>query len=287
MNVARFVAMCMLLGLSSSRVQSQAPTLTFGSPLVRDIGPAELHEYPVQAGVGDLVSGTFALRGVAGTLAVLDPAGVTIKTFELSEPQPSQERLVGFLAPAAGTFRIRIQESGATRGSYTLRVDRAAASTRMRDVQARPRDVYPSERIKRLARDIQQGQPEALKRFWQEAARESPFFERLENSEEDVLATFLWRETYDIENVLLLWPPTTQGRADEYYLSHLAGTDVWYKTIRVRRGSRFTYAFSPNDGRRIGYSHPDRPAESSTLSRGTRPLDCEREIHSGIARRAG
>lgn len=35
-------------------------------------------------------------------------------------------------------------------------------------------------------------------------------------------------------------------RADDYYMSRLPGTDVWHKTIQLRRGSRFQYWLSPN-----------------------------------------
>jgi enterochelin esterase family protein len=247
MKAARTACVAILVGLSSGLVHGQAPTFAFGSPLTRDLAALDLHEYAVPANVGDLVSGTLSLQGVTATLAVLSPTNATVKTFVASEPQPSQKVTVGFLAPTSGTFRIQIRASGTTRGSYTLVLDRTEASSRLRGVQANARDIYPSERVKRLAHEVKEGPAGAVERFWQDAARNAPFVEPVANSEDDVLVTFLWKETFDLQNVLLLWPPTTQGRAEEYYLSHLAGTDVWYKTIRVRRGSRFTYALSPND----------------------------------------
>jgi enterochelin esterase-like enzyme len=87
----------------------------------------------------------------------------------------------------------------------------------------------------------------AVDRFWEDATRNSPWVEPIKDSDDDVLVTFLWKEVSDTQNVLLLWPVTATGRAEEYYLSHLDGTDVWYKTLRLRRGSTFTYTLSPND----------------------------------------
>jgi len=153
----------------------------------------------------------------------------------------------GFVAPTSGTYRIRVIASGTAKGSYVLRMDRVVASDRMRHVQSQPRETYPSERIKQLAGEVKDGQVGAVDRFWQRATGNSPLVEPLKDSEDDVLVTFLWKEAYDTQNVLLLWPATAAGRAEEYYLSHLAGTDVWYKTLRVRHGSRFTYTLSPND----------------------------------------
>ena len=65
--------------------------------------------------------------------------------------------------------------------------------------------------------------------------------EEIAGNDRDADVTFLWRETYDTRNVLLWWP------AYEDYMSRLSGTDVWYKTVRLRRGTRIAYVISPND----------------------------------------
>lgn len=247
MKVTRIVCIPILFGLVGNALHGQDAVLAIGSPVARDIAPGESHDYTVSASVGDLVSGLFTLRGVAGSLEVRDPTNTRIKTFVAYEPQPTQEQPVGFLASKPGTYQIRVKASGTVKGSYVLRIERAEASSRMRGVQAQPREVYASERVRQLAREIRERQADAVDRFWREVTGIAPLVEPLKDSNDDVLVTFLWKEAYDTQNVLLLWPPTTQGRADEYFMSHLDGTDVWYKTIRVRRGSRFSYTLSPND----------------------------------------
>jgi enterochelin esterase family protein len=61
-------------------------------------------------------------------------------------------------------------------------------------------------------------------------------------NDREVDVTFLWREIYDTRNVQIIWCP----RASDCYMSRLPGTDVWYKTIRLSRGSRIVYLISPN-----------------------------------------
>jgi hypothetical protein len=104
-----------------------------------------------------------------------------------------------------------------------------------------------------LARNVQTGHADAVSRFWSDGvARGGPIVEPMPQaspgSNVDLLVTFLWRETYETHNVLLLWPPAVYSARD-FYMTRLPGTDVWYKTIRVRRGSRFSFQLSPNDAR--------------------------------------
>ncbi len=235
-----------LVALSASSALGQDRALTLGAAVSGDIGPGESHTFTVRADVGDVVSGVFTLKTVAGKLSVIDAQNITVRTFVAADPAPSQDLRVGFLARASGMYRIRITMSGTAPGSYLLRMDRAAAADRSRDLDVKPRELYSSDRIKQLTKEVSAGSSEAVARFWRDVP-ETPLVERVTDTEEDLLVTFLWKETFPTANVLLRWPPTTQGRAEEYYLSRLAGTDVWYKSVRVRRGSRLTYSLSPND----------------------------------------
>jgi enterochelin esterase family protein len=76
-------------------------------------------------------------------------------------------------------------------------------------------------------------------------AGKGPLIESIPGNDRDLLVTFLWRETYETHNVLAGWPMAA-WRADDYYMSRLGNTNVWYKTIQVERGSRFSYWLSPN-----------------------------------------
>jgi enterochelin esterase-like enzyme len=46
---------------------------------------------------------------------------------------------------------------------------------------------------------------------------------------------------------MIMWFPFTPAKPDDYRMHHLADTDVWYGTLKTRRGARFSYTLSPND----------------------------------------
>ena len=87
----------------------------------------------------------------------------------------------------------------------------------MRGVLVTPKDVSSSERIRRLAADIQQGRGDAVTQFWKEMDGNGPLVEPVPKNDQDVLVTFLWRETFETHNVLVGWPMAV-FRADDYYM---------------------------------------------------------------------
>jgi len=114
---------------------------------------------------------------------------------------------------------------------------------RMRDVQVPERQTIQSSRLRQLSADLERGHTAALAEFWREVSGKGPLVETISGNEQDVDVTFLWRETYDTRNVLVYWAMS----GTDYYMTRLPATDAWYKTLRLRRGSRFSYAISPND----------------------------------------
>jgi enterochelin esterase family protein len=103
------------------------------------------------------------------------------------------------------------------------------------------REDYPSARLKGLAQAAQAGRGDAVQAFWRDVVGKGPILESIPGNDRDMDVTFLWRQLYDTRNVLLEWGPY------EEYMSHMPGTDVWYKTVRLRRGTRIDYVISPND----------------------------------------
>lgn len=114
--------------------------------------------------------------------------------------------------------------------------------------QAPPR----SPRIAELARKVRSGDKRAVQLFWSKVRQEgAPLIESIPGDVDHLLVTFLWRAEVPVRNVLLI-----SGLSNESYsrfeipenvLSQLPGTDVWYRTFRVRSDARFTYRFSVND----------------------------------------
>jgi enterochelin esterase family protein len=241
-------------------VTGQAPPpLSFGVPVERAVRSGEVHEYGFMAGAGDLISGTLTLPGLAALLEIVDNTGPVIRSTYRFEDDNAPTRL-GFVAPAAGVYRLRIKMFddfapggtqavpgepipviGTAAGRYTLRLETAAVSARMQGPEPPVREDYSSARLKRLAEDVKTGRADALQSFWREVTGKGPIIEEIAGNDRDVDVTFLWRESYDTRNVRLMGAPYGD------YMSHLSGTDVWHKTVRLRRGTRLAYGISPND----------------------------------------
>ena len=117
-------------------------------------------------------------------------------------------------------------------------------------------DVFPplewesgdrSPLILQLRKAISQGQPGAIANFWERVQRSgSPILETLD-SPSAVLATFIWKGGAEPKNVLLIWPRLSFAHPDDYFFSHIPNSDIWFKTLKVRGGTRIYYQISPND----------------------------------------
>ena len=215
-----------------------------------EVTPEKPLTYFTTLKAGDVVSGNLQLvRGGPTGFRAFDPSGAMLKDGDIDEPGTMR---VGFAAPVAGTYRVEIYRAHPEPGDdplgvFGLSTEALAPVARMTGVHAEPVVRYESARIKQLARDVQSGPADALPQFWTEAkARGGPIVEPMPPGTENVLVTFLWRETYDTRNVLVVWPPA-QSAARDFYMTKLPGTDVWYKSVRVHRSSRFGYSLAPND----------------------------------------
>jgi enterochelin esterase-like enzyme len=241
---------------------AQTRQLSFGVSITADLQSGQVHEYGLIADSGDLVSGTLEVRGLAAIVEVFDSAGVVIRTYYFFENTPPGATRIGFVAAAPGAYRVQITAFdritsggnqitpgdflpviGTASGSYTLRLDHATVAVRMHGTHPPVREDYPSPRLRRLTQELSTGEGDAVSSFWREVAAKGPLVEEIPGNDRDVDVTFLWREAYDVRNVLVLWA----GRVDDGYMSRLPGTNVWYKTVRLRRGTRIGYRISPND----------------------------------------
>lgn len=108
-----------------------------------------------------------------------------------------------------------------------------------------------SPRLAALHKESQAGGPAALETFWRRIAQEgTPLIEPAEGGKDEVLVTFLWRggdETKSVVAVASLADLATEEGIAAARMSRLPGTDVWYRSRRMRADARFAYAFSVND----------------------------------------
>lgn len=237
-----------------------AAALTLGTAVENGIRSGDVHTYSLSAGAGDLVSGTLDVKGpLAGTVAFVAASGAVVDTLYFEGASKTPIRL-GFVAPVSGTYSVQLRAAdrfgsgpqwalgapvpvvGTASGGYVLRLDAEPVASRMREVQPPAAEGPPGSRLTRLVSDLQNGSRDALESFWREVQGVGPIVQDVPGNSREVDVTFVWRAIYDTRNVLLVWCP----RTEECYMSRLPGTDVWYKTVRLRRGSRVVYSFSPN-----------------------------------------
>lgn len=260
----RAASTCVFLVIFGASLVPQSAPSPLGSSLTREITSGESHEYTVRAAAGDLIAGAFELRGLAALIEARDASDMVLRNWYFMDPAAPQQRRVGFVAPAAGDYQVTVRAydgfdsgtqatptfpipiTGGRRGSYTFRLDRTSVLDRMVGVAPTPSAAPISVRLQQLARDVQREGQQPVAEFWREVQGKGPLVEPYAQDPKDVLVTFLWRETYDVRNVLLLWSMTSH-RPEDYYLTRLPTTDVWFRTLRLRGGSRFGYRLSPND----------------------------------------
>ena len=234
--------------------------------VTRQIEPGETHSIDVNASqAGDLFSGTIKWDGACTVEPAVNAAGCTSLTVTFVDPSGAPVRAphdlwlqgggrsdrperTGFVPPNAGVHRVQIASSRAsTRGTYTLELERRSPSERLTGTRVHSRQEYRSARIEQLVREIEAGRAGAEDAFWSEMrAKGSPLIEPIEQANDSMLATFVWEARYETHNVLLRWPPA-YIEPDDYYMTHVPNTRVWYKSVRAWKGTRVQYVLAPND----------------------------------------
>ena len=105
-----------------------------------------------------------------------------------------------------------------------------------------------SERILRLREVVERGDKSEEEAFWKEVEKTgAPIVERIPGNDKSLLVTFLWRGDEGTRNVLLVRGKFTWMQPDNHLFSHIEGSRVWFRTLKLRRGSRFDYTLSEND----------------------------------------
>ena len=103
-----------------------------------------------------------------------------------------------------------------------------------------------SANIVRLKRELRANHGAAVKSFWEEVAHiGAPLIEPVPGEKSYSFVTFLWRGGDETRNVVIF--DGIAGFDAKDRMQRIPGTDVWYKTYRVRNDARFTYNLSPND----------------------------------------
>ena len=109
-----------------------------------------------------------------------------------------------------------------------------------------------SPRLIRLAQEIATVGQEAANRFRNEVQQHgTPLIEPIPEDQKHLWVTFLWFAKEPVQNVVVFSGLTnnayTRAVLPDIQMTRLAGTDIWFKTFKVRNDARFTYQFSVND----------------------------------------
>ncbi len=105
-----------------------------------------------------------------------------------------------------------------------------------------------SPRLVALEKQLKSGDAAALDNFWREVKqRGTPLVESIPGHDNYVLVTFLWRGGRERNVGLFSALPGVGDAPEKNLLANLPGTNVWFKTYKLRKDSRFTYYLSPND----------------------------------------
>lgn len=109
---------------------------------------------------------------------------------------------------------------------------------------------FESPRITAVQKSLAEGDASTLDTFWEQVAKEgTPLIEPIPSDDQYALVTFIFRGDKQTEHVVLhseilrgMW----WNNWSDALLYHLSGTDLFYRSYKLRTDMRFVYWLSPN-----------------------------------------
>jgi enterochelin esterase-like enzyme len=197
--------------------------LTEGATVAADLHPDKPDRYAIEAAKGAFVHGFVEQDAVEVHIQLRDPTGKVLRGYD---GVSRGKRRFGFVAAVAGTYALVLSTREPTpTGAYRVMLEADVAAPA---VQVGPENA--------TLKNVAAGRLDTAT-FWSRVTA-TPLIEPRENG--DFRVTFLWRG--DAQSVRLLWAL----KRDEAMLQRLDGTDVWYRSETLPRGTRFTYRLAPD-----------------------------------------
>lgn len=176
-----------------------------------------------------------------------------------------------FAAEGAGTYSFKFENLGEEAANYEL----TAGEVISLNERLKPEpwtDPFPSPRIQALQKQIAAGQTNTDS-FWKQVAAEgTPLVEPFGSDGKYQLVTFLWRSVHDTRNVFVRGSFLSSLTPADFSMHQIPKSDVWYLTVKIPSGARFTYQISPNDP--LTFTGPR--ASQRTATRQADPLNPRR-----------
>ena len=198
----------------------------------------------VSLGEGDFAQIGVNPRGQAFVIKTYDPSGEPFRGAELG---PEEDKL-NLVAEVPGAYRVEVAaKDKRARATYTIALEKVVTLA-ARLAPLKP--VVESQRIQALRASVERGERDSVNSFWEEVKKAgAPLIEPIAGDPENMAVSFVWKGTPDTHNVLVLWIPYVGVAPDEFLMTRLGDTDVWYKTIKVDRRMRLAYTLAPNAAR--------------------------------------
>lgn len=233
----------MFLLVASSVLVMAQESMRLNQPNGRELRAGVDQWYEVQLNAGDLAAGSVEQHGTV-ELAIWRPDGAVLKRF----PGPSTDGNwpFAFLAETAGPYRLEVANPGTNTVNYELRLDEIRPWNEQLKTAPQP-EKSTSGKIAALRKRIASGD-KSTESFWNEIAREgTPLVEPIEKDPGHQLVTFLWRGA-DTRNVIVFASfRVGAGALLDNVMHRIPDSDVWYLTVKLPAGARFSYVLSPND----------------------------------------
>ena len=242
MRLTRICILAFLTVTLSCAVSSAAETeLALGKAEEGTLTAGKVQSYSVSLNPGDFVQLRVEPHGVELVLIAYGPGGAKMRGAKIGP----EEDTFDFVADGAGRYHLEITpDEKSKEGSYSLTLKKVVS---LADRLAPEKAKNESPRIATLHSAIESNPKEGASAFWEEVKKTgSPLIERLPDDDKNMLVTFLWRGAPDTRNVMLLWFPFTTQWPDDYRLTRIADSDIWYRTVKVDKRKRFIYRLVVN-----------------------------------------
>jgi enterochelin esterase family protein len=257
------LALCFLFLPTQEAIAQER--LSPNQTVAKKIEPGKADRFSITLNDGDFFNVTIAYKGKINFF-LLNPDGTIARRLvgtsgEGKVPFP-------FAAEGAGAYSFKIENPGDQTASYELTIGEVVSL----DKRLKPQpwsDPNPSPRIQNLRKQIDAGQTNT-ESFWKQVATEStPLIEPFSSDGKYQLVTFLWRSVHDTRNVFVRGSFLGVGAPADYSMHQIPNSDVWYLTLKLPSGARFTYQLSPNDP----LTFEDPRAAQRTATRQPDPLN--------------
>src|SRR5215471_3945859 len=234
-------ACCLLLLLAHALVAQEK--ISANQTLARKIEPAKTDVFSIALNDGDYINISIGYKGKINFF-LINPDGTIAR--RLVDTSGEGKVPFPFAAEGAGSYSFKIENPGNQSAEYELGVGEVVSLNERLKPQPWS-DPYPSTRIQNLSNQIAKGQTNT-ESFWKQIAAEgTPIAEPFGSDGKYQLVTFLWRAIHDTRTVELRGSFEGPASPSDLALHHIENSDVWYLTLKLPTGARFTYQLSPND----------------------------------------